>query len=170
MKSMIQSRSIRIRVWVGGIEVEIILSEADNLSKKVHIPCNNYNKYVTLYGVDLNYRQHWLSKYICIYLRTCSFLQREQDASICVCIFSDEYNSFVFFSVFCSICLQSGNTNPKIAKWPSYFEDIFIYQMPRIIALGTLVGEYWQYLSHIHICHIYTIYEMKTICIHKTGI
>ena len=27
---------------------------------------------------------------------------------------------------FISICLQSGNTKPKVAKWPCCFEDIFI--------------------------------------------
>ena len=30
-----------------------------------------------------------------------------------------------------------------------------IYEMPRIIALNTLVGEYWRYLPHIHYIYIY---------------
>ena len=33
----------------------------------------------------------------------------------------------VFFSVFCSICLKSGNMKPLVAKWPCCFKDIFIY-------------------------------------------
>ena len=33
----------------------------------------------------------------------------------------------VDFSVFCSICLNSGNTKPLVAKWPCCFKDIFIY-------------------------------------------
>ena len=30
------------------------------------------------------------------------------------------------FSVFCSICLKSGNMKPLVAKWPCCFKDIFI--------------------------------------------
>ena len=30
----------------------------------------------------------------------------------------------VDFSVFCSICLKSGNTKPLVAKWPCCFKDI----------------------------------------------
>ena len=33
----------------------------------------------------------------------------------------------VDFSVFCSICLKSGNMKPLVAKWPFCFKDIFIY-------------------------------------------
>ena len=33
----------------------------------------------------------------------------------------------VDFSVFCSICLKSGNMKPLVAKWPCCFKDIFIY-------------------------------------------
>ena len=31
----------------------------------------------------------------------------------------------VDFSVFCSICLKSGNTKPLVTKWPCCFKDIF---------------------------------------------
>ena len=44
-----------------------------------------------------------------------------------------------------------------------YFKDTFTYQMPRIIALSTLVGEYWRHLPHIHDIYIYTyIYTKMT--------
>ena len=33
----------------------------------------------------------------------------------------------VDFSVFCSICLKSGNMKPLVAKWPCCFKDIYIY-------------------------------------------
>ena len=33
----------------------------------------------------------------------------------------------VDFSVFCSICLKSGNMKPLVAKWSCCFKDIFIY-------------------------------------------
>ena len=33
----------------------------------------------------------------------------------------------VDFSVFCSICLKSGNTKPLVTKWPCCFKDIYKY-------------------------------------------
>ena len=82
------------------------------------------------------------------------YTDRECTTSTTGCI-STIHGFKVDFSVFCSICLKSGNMKPLVAKWPCCFKDIFIYWMPRIIALSTLVGEYWRHATYTLYIYIY---------------